>query len=321
MNTEMEAEFLDRTMTTMLKAIAILMVITAHLLPREWVDEYTANLLGTGGVAIFLVLSGYGLYMSYVKKGISVDFWKNKYHKVYVPYVITTLIYVVVFANHLTVNVLCKNLLLIDYKRNIDGTMWYLSFLIIWYIAFFVLFCCPIPSLIRVFLLFGLAYWFQAYAANYFAGCAWQFVTNAVAFPTGVFIAWLANVILNSKYKRIFLKCMPVISAVALGVYCWGAMWREVSFGVLGILLFVFTGGIVKLLSKIGILAKILNIVGVNSLLLYLVEGKVITCLSRIESVKQNRGLLVIFFILLCTVICMAWNKVVVKRNRKQKVT
>lgn len=304
-----KGEFLDRTMTNMMKAIAILMVIADHVLRKWWLDEYMANILGTGGVSLFLILSGYGLYMSYIDKGMSANYWKSKLRKVYCPYLIITLVYAILFAGNLTVNVLWKNVLLVDYYRNLDGTMWYLSFLLIWYIVFFVLFTVPIPSAVRVILLFCVAFWFKMYATNYFAGCAWQFMINAVAFPFGVLIAYLIDLIQKSSMKEVIVRYISFLSIPAIGCYIWGTLSGRISFGGLGLLLFVSMYGIVNLLRKSQCVVKVLTVIGVNSYILYLVEGKLIMQLSSIEIVNGNSALFITLFLILCIIICFVWNK------------
>lgn len=306
---EVKTVFLDRTMTNMLKAIAILLVVAAHVLKKYWIDEYAANILRTGGVSLFLILSGYGLYMSYKTKGISANYWKSKFEKVYCPYLIITLVYTSLFISNITVNILWKNLLLVDYWRNIDGTMWYLSFLLIWYVVFFVLFSIPMHSLFRIFLLFGVAFWFKAYAMNYFAGCAWQFMINSVAFPFGVLIAYLIDFIGKFSMKGSMDRYVSFLSVPAFGCYSWGILSGRISFGGLGLLLFVVLYGIVHLLRKNQHVVKLLVPIGVNSYILYLIEGKLIMQLSNIERINGDSTLFITLFVILCIIICIIWNK------------
>lgn len=62
--------------TTVLRGIAILMVYLQHTMGGLGSRFFTP--LGGGGVAIFLIISGFGLSESYKKKGLS-QYWKKKF--------------------------------------------------------------------------------------------------------------------------------------------------------------------------------------------------------------------------------------------------
>lgn len=56
--------------STFLKGWAIVLVILSHILKRYLnIESNITDFMGTGGVALFLFLSGYGLYMSYFTGG------------------------------------------------------------------------------------------------------------------------------------------------------------------------------------------------------------------------------------------------------------
>lgn len=63
--------------TQALKGIAILLVIFGHM---GFLD-----IPGAGGVHIFLILSGYGIYCSVNKNGLY-QYWKKRIVSVYIPY-------------------------------------------------------------------------------------------------------------------------------------------------------------------------------------------------------------------------------------------
>ena len=134
---------ISQSVSDRMKTCAIIMVILGHMLNIYLhQNPYLSIILGTGGVAVFLILSGYGLVVSYQKNGIKNEYWEHKIKKVFIPYWIVTFLWVV-FIGLLKPSrseLLIKNLLLIDYNREIDATMWYLSFLLLWYLLFFVVF-------------------------------------------------------------------------------------------------------------------------------------------------------------------------------------
>ncbi|MBB5264807.1 peptidoglycan/LPS O-acetylase OafA/YrhL [Catenibacillus scindens] len=84
---------ISRNESSILKGIAICMVIFAHILVIYFsANEYLGNILGTGGVCIFLILSGYGVCKSFLEKEITSTHWNNKIDKVFIPYWIVTLV-------------------------------------------------------------------------------------------------------------------------------------------------------------------------------------------------------------------------------------
>lgn len=67
-NHEMRLDLLSRDNTTVMRGIAILMVVIHHL--SLWFGTNILTSWGGGGVAIFMILSGYGLTMSFQKSGV-----------------------------------------------------------------------------------------------------------------------------------------------------------------------------------------------------------------------------------------------------------
>lgn len=132
---------LDRDTTDQIRGVAILLIMLGHLSATgRFVLSPRA---GAWGVTIFLVLSGYGLFRSHTTNGLD-DFFRKRFSKVLVPYsiVIAALILIDVFALGMTYppgNVILA-LSGFDLKASVDGTMWFISFLLLWYIAFYGIF-------------------------------------------------------------------------------------------------------------------------------------------------------------------------------------
>ena len=133
----------------MQRAMAIIFVLIGHGL--QWLTNSNLNVLNWGGgvgVAIFLILSGYGLTESYLSEGRidSKKFWKKRICTVMIPYwiimVIQKVLDRILFKRYIGVK---ETLLSIigynDYTRmeSIDSTMWYITF-----------FCFPLGVLISL---------------------------------------------------------------------------------------------------------------------------------------------------------------------------
>lgn len=123
--------FFTRECSTVLKGIAIMLVIFGH---RGFIDG-----AGSWGVLIFLVLSGYGLSKSALGKGLG-GYWRSRIVGVLAPYVLFSVLQLgLSFALGERVgvgNVLCT-LTGLDFGLNVDPTMWYISFIFVCYAVFF----------------------------------------------------------------------------------------------------------------------------------------------------------------------------------------
>ena len=140
---------LTKKNSDVLKGIAIILVVAEHVMGNYFqTSSELRNYMGTGGVSLFLILSGYGVYLSYQQNGLNVDYWNKKINQIFLPYWITTLLFGIYIKSSNTI--LLKNLLCVDYDRNYDGTMWYMSLLLIEYSAFFVIFYCKGFDIVKI---------------------------------------------------------------------------------------------------------------------------------------------------------------------------
>lgn len=284
---------ISREISTGMRALAITFVILAHVLNHCVGSSMSklSGLLGTGGVWIFLILSGYGLYCSYDKKGIHPkNFWKGKIQKIFVPYIIITFVYYLwlqISGVKIGVIKLAENLLCIDFSRSIDGTMWYMNFLLIWYVIFFVAFYFKVSPVIKLIFLFACGYYFRTgHAAMIFKDCNWQFVTNAYAFPVGVLLGYVLcnlNRIQKSSIKVKTEFVSYILFGVCVAIYICGYLEiLELSYGQFGLLLFVIIYNSVSFITnQMVLLSKGLNLIGKHAYFLYLVEGKCISILGN----------------------------------------
>lgn len=265
--------------TQAVKGIAIILVVAGHIMGIFFdVPSEITNYLGTGGVSLFLILSGYGLYSSYCRNGLHRDFWDKKICKVFVPYWILTFLYGIYIRSSNTI--LLKNLMCIDYDRNYDGTMWYLSLLLIEYIAFFVIFYFTGIDAVKIALLFIVGLVIKE-NTGVFRSCAWQFGHNWLSFPFGVLLGYIGSLVSGfiQKYTKIMFKLGMVITFLALYVYGLGARW---SFQTQGIMLCMLLISVVSLFPLV--LKRPLTVMGIVSYPIYLIEGKLFTVVGKMNA-------------------------------------
>ena len=144
---KIECSIISREESRILKGIAILSVIFWHgclyhafndvpVLKNPLISWYFCH----GGMSLFLILSGYGLYESYVAKGL-VFFWDNKISKIYLHAAFIQCVGVLIALitrKKMAISIL--EILCISATNHIDGNMWYLSYLLFLYLLFYVFF-------------------------------------------------------------------------------------------------------------------------------------------------------------------------------------
>lgn len=142
-------DFLNRTCTSELKGISILLVILGHL--------KLIHFAGAWGVSTFLILSGFGLTRSYLKNGLD-NFFMNKFKKIMIPYVLITIFWIIIDEfilgkKYAFFNILFS-LLGLNFHTTIDLSMWYITFQLLWYCSFFIVFSLKISNFFRMLFLF-----------------------------------------------------------------------------------------------------------------------------------------------------------------------
>ena len=297
---------LDRNICEYIRGIAIVFVVLGHILGGQFhlISAHATSLLGMGGVTMFLLLSGYGLFQSYESSGIQFQsYWEKKLQKVFLPYGIITVIfyiYLQLCGNEPGLPTLLLNVLCMDYTRAIDGTMWYLSFLLLWYAVFFCVFYFNGPMIVKIGMLFLVGGAFSNYIfKDLFDQCAWQFSTNAFAFPCGVGLGYLLDLMNQSRISdkwrarlRLFLRI--VILSGSLAVLVLGLLQIvQVAYWKYGMAMFVTLYYLLSLPKKE---IKVLKWLGASSFIIYLIEGKLIFVWGRYEFLQENPAVYILSY-------------------------
>lgn len=317
---------LNRETTAIFKIFAIVSVVIAHVGRAYWgMSEQISNCFGTGGVAVFLFLSGYGLYQSAKRHGITTAYWQKKVQKVFFPYWLATILYVVLCRIPVSSSTLLQNLLTIDYNRSIDGTMWYLSLLMIFYLSFGVLFWAQIPTWGRISFLFLVATVVQN--ATIFGSCGWQFQQNSYIFPLGVTAAWVLDLLYKCRKKaprgvQILVCC--VLGAGCIVMYGWGVAdqrtFSSINAWLVGGCLFyglVLSNGLT--MAPKG--KKWIGVAGALTYPIYLVEGKVLDRIKAISALQNAWAatVTVILLILVTSIILYVLIQWIDKREKEKQ--
>lgn len=116
----------DLNYTTSMKGLAIIIIMLSHC-TSYWGVYYTP--LGSIGVSMFLLLSGYGLNESYKRSGLR-NFWNRRVLRVMIPFIIVIGL-VTIFSCRSFVWFLGNLVLIYSYY-------WFIAFIIYCYIVFWI---------------------------------------------------------------------------------------------------------------------------------------------------------------------------------------
>lgn len=277
----MRRRMINKTGTTYAKGIAIIFVIAGHLSLTNCGINSPFSYLGAYGVAIFLMLSGYGLIKSYQTNGLK-DFFKKRFLKMYVPYSIITVVWmavlVILLKENLSMTVMLKNILAIDTTNAVEPSMWYITYILIWYLLFWIIFKTRLYKFIKVLLisLMPVLIYYMYNNGILPSLISWAYMLYSIFFPLGVLIGAY-----DDKFKTIFKNSFVSIAIVSLLFIFYMANMRMGTFehfhykyyllaiSSMSATILLSAMLMQKFLSNI----RLLKLIGDFSYYLYLVEG------------------------------------------------
>lgn len=172
-NTTLDRAFLSLHHTTIIKGIAILMVVISHIGDNSEFRVFSP--LGAIGVAMFLICSGYGLHQSFMKKGLD-GFFKRRLSKILTPYWIAVVFFYLLYPHEFTVLRSISNLLLLHTYE----FWWFIQFLVMLYVMFYLVYRL-VPERMRVTVIGILSAIFFLVVHNYlWSGQAFSFLIGIV---------------------------------------------------------------------------------------------------------------------------------------------
>ncbi len=254
---------ISKQQTTLLKGIAIFIVIVSHICYKNF-DNY--HYIGPISVWIFLILSGYGLTASAEKNGISKYY--QRYIKIIIPYWVFSifkLIFVgIIFQQTFSIKQLFSIMFFFDIGRDLDPTMWFVLFILFWYTIFLLtqLFVKNQKWQLIILLLGSVSI---VFIDEY-----WLFYS--IAFPVGVFLKreerWLVP--LKDKFlAKVTVKWASLITLIVICVFLY------FTSNIPAASFFCFVGAllVIMVIQAFNVQSKFLMFLGVWSFFLYLIEG------------------------------------------------
>jgi peptidoglycan/LPS O-acetylase OafA/YrhL len=314
-----------------MKGIAILIIILVHVCLWLGNPGYLSlfSRLGFPSVAIFLVLSGYGIFLSIEKKGLN-NFFYKRVIRVYIPFILAMTCKILIFDYFIlnkksSVGNSLLNIFLAP--STLDKNMWFIVYILFWYCITYVIFSLNKLNKSKIFYLFLTAILVSISPAPQL------WLNNPFSFPFGCWIAANSKIILENL-ENLLAGQKPKLSSIfahvknhlnhyietftlylSFGIVClhlWGWMKSPsansniyshiiyiIYHALIGISFATLIIGLIILLGKFKIRSLFLNFLGENSFELYLVHGTLLSLFKLISGVDFAVTFFV-YFILVC---------------------
>ncbi len=211
-----DQEFFPISVSQELKGLAILTIIFAHVTYALVNDARFLHPLATMagvGVDLFLLLSGYGLIISSLKKPGSVwQFYKYRLAKLYIPFWTCLVIFFILDFFILHINYgwayIAQSLLGVFTRANlyldVNSPFWYFSWIMMYYLIFPWLLIKKNPWLSAI-LIYLFTFVLLQLQPHFLDQVIHLYRVHLIAFPLGIVMGWFFN--FSSawiKYKDIF---------------------------------------------------------------------------------------------------------------------
>lgn len=317
--------------TNQMKGIAILIIIVHHVALALGNPGYLSLLhhLGFPSVAIFLVLSGYGIFLSLDKKGLN-NFFSKRVMRVYIPFILAMTCKILIFDYFIlnkrsSVGNSLLNIFLAP--ASLDMNMWFIVYILFWYCITYIIFSLNKLNKSKIFYLFLTAILVCISPAPE------PWLNNPFSFPFGCWIGANSQIIMENlenllggkkpKLSSIFahvknnlnhyLETFTLyLSFGIVGLHLW--VWMKspspnaniyspiiniIAHAIIGISFATLIIGLIILLGRFKIRSSFLNFLGENSFELYLVHGTLLS-LFRLMSGVDFAVTFFVYFILVC---------------------
>lgn len=222
LRTKIEDKPLSVLQTNQMKGVAIIAVLLDHLFAHTIevsgkVPGFYKN--GYAGVALFLILSGFGLCISMKKKGLE-NFFSKRVIRVLIPLVCA--IGIEIFLNHLILHQ--QSNLFFDFTKilfnlsSLDRNMWFVVFILFWYCIIYFVFLLNLSNKGKLIFLCSISLLILTIPQ---IPPPWKI--NALSFPVGCYLGLNAqlviekiNDLLNQNIMILILILMVIFTIATL---------------------------------------------------------------------------------------------------------
>jgi len=321
--------FLNKYTTNSLKGIAILGILSCHILSDlnlydkvvygmvAYVCYLITTILAPLCVSFFLFLSGYGCLLSLKNK--SETTWKWLYQKVFRLFITAT---IVLCIQYLFVYIFNYRDLFIDKFSFIMDVLtmtlpprssWYPKVQVLAYISLFLSYITIRKYNKNLFLLFLSIFWLIYVMFCIYINKNWFWYDSAMAFPLGCLFAEYKDKIIYIFSKNTFLIGM-IMSVLTVVLFI-----STFYTGVLSVLILCLVANIaVSVLSlKISLKSKILEFLGKYSWEIYLCHFACITIIKRMDILTPYNIVLIVLITIIMSPLLFKTGKYLTGKNFK----
>ncbi len=283
---EAASAFLDRVQTNQLKGIAIFLVIPGHL----WIhvsEDIPPIIFSGDAVALFLLLSGYGLTVSVRKEFPTAQyFFMQRLKRVMMPYWIVTVFLILLdyiilnrtyFFGDIMLTLLGININLAT--KYIDYVRWYITLQLLWYCLFYLtnFKTKGAVSLKSLFICAVLIFFIDYYITHF----GWY---QIFAFPVGCAIGAYYDKIRSSMFKHLnrytLFALIIIIYSIAYKLYIKDFLELMIPYIALSLMnecsSILLCGALIIPIAALGLKSRYLSVLsfcGIISYELFLLHG------------------------------------------------
>lgn len=197
--------------TDQMKGIAILMILVGHLFGHALPNDpvlFPFRHLGSVGVTLFLMLSGYGLSQSLKRKGVE-GFFFHRVTRIYIPIFLVLLPEVLLthFLLGPEAGLLRELARIVVNLPAVDRNMWFVQFIFFWYCLIFITFRLKLSDNGKVAVLI-----LAALALLTIPRLSPSMKINAFSFPLGCWMGFHSHTL--TERTRQFLEKNPALAGL-----------------------------------------------------------------------------------------------------------
>lgn len=270
-------DFFAKDETTIIKGICIMIVVLTHYGNRMRPQSlmYWYNMFGYLSVSIFLLISGYAMYIQYQKKqkAFFEHFLINRCFRMVFPFILISVVMSVV--NRIPLNKFFYNLITLQIPRGREetfGVTWFLVAMLFFSICFY--FCFKYmkeKQALLVMLILSAIYMIVCMSLK----CGVWWYDNSFCFVIGIFLAIHRQKVLEFMEK--FKLAVFLLSGLAIGVLVllMGKFEMNENIVVLTACGFCAIAFIVSLFNMVTMKNKLFTIIGNMSWEVFLIHSTV----------------------------------------------
>lgn len=272
-------QYLEKSTTDWIRGITILIIVIHHAANQNMAFQflYPFQTLGYGAVAVFLLLSGYGLGIQYQRKRNYLDgFFVKKFLRLYMTFVCCYFLFFVaalLYDTPIPVAEVIPNLL----TMTITGTLtWYIKVQAGLYGLFFIVFRTQYDMKTKHLVLFSCCGLYALICCTLGVQQCWWF--TVLWFPTGVLLSYRKETaerwLKKYGHPSIVLAAAALMAVVVLRFFK-GNMGYPLAMDIVITISFVLV--LFALVHQVRFLSRPVQYIGTISLELYLIHSMLLT--------------------------------------------